>query len=264
MRIDGLQFASLPIPASFSTDRYIGDTPNHAAALLMADGRTIYQTQPFYRASNSSHATSGIVFPHGNIFGDGIAGAHGGSGLSALGGTIRLNELVPDGVIRHALKIVLDQRFLAFRHDDTPGYRWPALKADGHASSWTYQGSVPALEMGALLALKPTFSLNQLATEPGRIIAQALIDYGAYLCDVGAWDAFYLATEWSPEGRVKDEFESQWGYPMHQPDRSHPWSQDIARIVRSLHVVDSNSPIRPGGGGKPRVPLAPPFKESSF
>ena len=32
-------------------------------------------------------------------------GAHGGSGLSSIGGTIRLGELVPGGVIRHALKI---------------------------------------------------------------------------------------------------------------------------------------------------------------
>ena len=43
-----------------------------------------------------------------SIFGDGIGGAHGGSGLSSIGGSIRLGELLPGAPpIPHALKIEL-------------------------------------------------------------------------------------------------------------------------------------------------------------
>ena len=48
-------------------------------------------------------------------------------------------------------------KWLAFRQDGTPGYRWPAFVADSYANAWTYRGDVADLEMGALLALKPNF-----------------------------------------------------------------------------------------------------------
>jgi hypothetical protein len=34
-----------------------------------------------------------------------MLGPHGGTGLSAIGGTIRLGELAPTGSINHALKL---------------------------------------------------------------------------------------------------------------------------------------------------------------
>ena len=123
--------------------------------------------------------------PDDNIItGDGIRGAHGGSGMSSIGGTIRLGELVPNGIIRHALKVNLyAQKYLAYNEDETPGYRWPAIRADGYANESTYGGPNPALEMGALLALLPNFDVNSLQTEPGRIIATAFINYGGYVVD---------------------------------------------------------------------------------
>jgi hypothetical protein len=101
-----------------------------------------------------------------------------------------LGELVPGGRIPHTLKLVMTSRWFAYNQDGTPGYRWPATKADGHASWLTYRGSVPALEMGALLALKPDFAIDDLQTEPARIIARCLQDYGGYLCDTAGWDAY--------------------------------------------------------------------------
>ena len=74
-----------------------------------------------------------------SILGDGAWGAHGGSGLSAIGGTIRSGELSPDAPpIPHALKLE------GFAHDQyysgTQGkeeawtmYKWPALGHDIYA-----------------------------------------------------------------------------------------------------------------------------------
>ena len=56
--------------------------------------------QPYCTAAGFDNRTS--------IFGDGIGGAHGGSGLSSIGGSIRLGELLPGAPpIPHALKIEL-------------------------------------------------------------------------------------------------------------------------------------------------------------
>ncbi|NRB48342.1 MAG: T9SS type A sorting domain-containing protein, partial [Saprospiraceae bacterium] len=74
-----------------------------------------------------------------------------------------------------------------------------------------------------------------------------------------AWDVFAVATEWSPEGRVIDEFEEVWGYDMETNNKEHPWAQDMASVFTALQVVDNNSQDNIGGGGTPRQPLAPPF-----
>src|SRR5205823_3897233 len=84
-----------------------GDTPNAAAAILAADGHTIIQTQPFARCAGQS-PTSHYMFRSEDLYGIGETGSHGGSGLSALGGTVRLGELVPGGTIRHSLKLNID------------------------------------------------------------------------------------------------------------------------------------------------------------
>ena len=258
--IQGDKIVELPIPPDFVANHGSG-TPNMAAAILQADGRTLYQTQPFHRCQAGEYATSQYTFPSADIYGDGTKGAHGGSALSSIGGTIRLEELVPGGVIRHALKVNLyGKKHLSYTQDDTPGYRWPAIKADTRAKE-NYRGSVPELEMGALLALKPDFDLNSLKTEPGRIIARAFMDYGGYVVDDTGWDVYALATELSPEGRVVEEFQGQWGYRFANKDLEHPWSEDMRKIFTNLHVVNNNSPETKGGGGEPRQPLAPPFAD---
>ena len=67
--------------------------------------RTIKQTQPFSRCMAGGAATSRYDSADVDITGDGITGAHGGSGLSAIGGTLRVGELRPGGPpVRHALK----------------------------------------------------------------------------------------------------------------------------------------------------------------
>ena len=261
-----------PIPQTFFTDPgYGGSTPNMASAVLLADGHTVKQSQPLHRCADG-RTVSQYVYPDGDIrTGDGIAGAHGGSGMSSIGGTIRMGELVPGGTIRHALKLELfARRFLAFRNDGTPGFRWPAVQADGYAAS-NYGGSVPSLEMGALLALRPEFPIDALRTEPARILARALQDYGGYVVDDTAWDVYAVATEWGPEGRVTDEFNSRWGFPMSSTTVSTcssasadcQWAKDMGDLFSSLNVVANNGPGSIGGTGTRRTTCAPAFADGT-
>jgi cysteine-rich repeat protein len=268
-------FTGAPIPAAFSTEPdHTGDTPNHSAAILMPDGLTIRNTQPLHRCGASGAVVSQYNFPDDNIkTGDGIIGAHGGSSMSSMGGVIRLGELQPNSTLRHALKIVLDsQQYVYYNANDaTPGYRWPALWADVGAATG-YGGQEPAFEMGALLALKPDFAVDNLRTEPAKIVARALRDYGGYVVDSAGWDAYYLTVEWGPNGRFLDEFAQTWGFPFLSPqpasctntaDAACRWSKDMGDIFTSLHVVANNGPQSIGGPGVRRQPCAPPFSDGS-
>ena len=81
---------SVPMPADFVVPGATPvNTPNNAAAILMPDGRTIRQNQPFTRCAAGGPATTLATYPDVDVYGDGIPGAHGGSGLSSIGGTIR-------------------------------------------------------------------------------------------------------------------------------------------------------------------------------
>jgi hypothetical protein len=249
----------LPIPSDW-TYPHEGGLPDGVAAIMLADKRTVYQTQPFHRCVAGSYATSHYPYEQVDIYGDGRLGAHGGSGLSSLGGTIRIGELVPGGAIRHAMKVSVNNRlYLAYNNDGSGGFRWPARKSDGGAQS-NYQGKVPALEMGALLALRADFDVLQLRTEPARIIATAFKNYGAYVTDETGGEMVILNLERGPAGVVKNEFKNKWGYGFDQSRLVQDGSifgQDMAKIWPALQVVNNNTANNIGGGGTPRVDRAP-------
>jgi len=256
----------LPVPTNLIVKK--GGTPNHSAAILMPDGETFYQTQPFDKCAVGSVAYTMYKYPSVNMYSEGVEGAHGGSALSSIGGTVRLGEVVPGGEIRHTIKINLyaktDLYYRSNDPDGKPGYRWPALRADGYASSTRYAGTNPALKMGALLALPADFDIEGLSTEPAKIFARAFMNYGAYVVDDTAWDVWAIPTEKGSEGSVLSEFSSVWGYPFVNKDKNHPWSKDMQNILLSLHVVDNNSPGTIGGGPtydweNRRAPMAPDF-----
>ncbi len=268
--VEGGLLFSAPIPEDFvvSPETWDGRTPNSGLAVLMPDGKTIRQTQPFAHCRPGDTATSRFLFDDQDLYGEGIYGAHGGSRLSAIGGALRLGELVPGaGPIRHVLKVNLDSRYNLYYDDETEGFRWPALTADGGASH-TYGSlrTVPPVKearMGALLALPPWMDLDSLGfeTEPARIMAEAFRDYGAYVVDGTGWTVYALITEWSPGGRVLDEFEEAWGFSLKEREKDTPWGRDMDRIFLNLHVIDNNGPDSIGGGGTPRAPLAPELKK---
>jgi len=265
-------YPGVPIPPAFVTDPgFLGATPNHAAAVLLADGDTIIQTQPFHRCQAGGLAVSQYRYAQDSLrTGNGIAGAHGGSQLSSLGGTIRLGELVPGGAINHALKVNVDCHascsYDAGDPDGKPGYRWPALSADFGAAE-RYRGTVAALQMGALLALPADFAVDALRTEPARMMARALRDHGAYVVDDTQYPVFAFTTEWGPAGRVLDEFEQAWGFPFHAAAKpgctdegpACAWIGDLGTVLAALQIIDDNGPGAVGGAGARVAACAPPF-----
>lgn len=264
---DDFIFAA-PTPYDFIVSPSIWDglTPNSGYAVVMADGLTVMQTQPFAHCEKGSVATSRSGITSTSIYGDGYYGAHGGSRLSAIGGTLRYWELNPEsGPVRHALKVNLYCQKNVLYESETKGFRWPALTADGAASKiyGTERTSPPVkeLRMGSLLALPPWIDLDSLGfeTEPARILAETFRDYGAYVVDNSGWDVYALVTDWTPEGRFAEEFQKNWGFSFKEKYKNSPWGRDMDRIFLNLHVVDNNSADSIGGGGEPRVPFAPPF-----
>ena len=63
----------------------------------------------------------------------------------------------------------------------------PAISVDHYAYegdvTHRYNGKNKEFIMGVLLALKPTFNIDTLKTIPGKILAKAFQDYGAYVVD---------------------------------------------------------------------------------
>jgi hypothetical protein len=249
-----------PVPDNFViAGATSGDTPNNPSGILTADGNSYLQSQPLTHCPGHPY-TTGFQGPTVSLYGDGRAGSQGGSHLSAVGGTIRRGEFGA-GKIPHALKTVLHPSNLSSTAGPdcgAPGCRWPATASDCGSTACGYSGTNPGLKMGSLLALPPTYNCTVMRTAPGRIVCEALRDYGMYVVDTG-WGPAYLPVERGPDGTVEAEFQSLYGYPMKQSSMSHPWSQDWKQLVLALQIIDNNRPAAIGGGGTPRQPLAPPI-----
>lgn len=263
---DGGVLEQIHIPEDFVVPDGSG---NYSAAILEEDGETFIQGQPLVRCVAGDYATINYIMKDPQNFnlktGDGFEGAHGGSGLSSIGGTIRLGELIMGGAIRHAIKTGLYAvNYYYYNVNDSPrGYRWPATRCDGYANG-VYGGTNPKLKVGALLALLPSFNVSSLQTEPGRILAQAFKDYGAYISDDTYWDATQIMGEVSPDGSVEQEFKAEWRYDFEGNQDGNPWLQDVNTIYKALQIVDNNTPNSIGGGPNDdwinrRAPMAPDF-----
>ncbi|MFL6675044.1 MAG: hypothetical protein ACJ8LG_17360 [Massilia sp.] len=257
---------AVPIPDTYIVPNGRG---NNAAAILTADGAKIMQIQPLTRCAAGSYATSLATSRPVDIKGPGITGAHGGSGLSAIGGTLRLGELRPDQRgPRHALKIeVFAAQYLYQARHLGECSRWPATNCDDYAAGeyGTHgRGNFnTAMKQGSLLAIPAMVDIASLGleTEPGRQLAWTLQNYGAYIVDDTGTPGYDICIETGPAGSKEAEFLADWGFPFSQKaGQKTPWVRDFKRLVIALHVVDNNSPTRIGGGGAPRQPLAPPFR----
>ncbi len=211
---------------------------NGVAGFLGTDGRTVHQGQPLALAAGANPSWQ-YTYPSVDIKGDCIAGAHGGSGLSSFGGSIRRGELSSSAPLHHALKVNLyAKRFLSCA---SGGYRWPASHADAYESCTTYGGSVPALRMGSLLALPPSTVCAQASMQARKLCA-AFRDYGAYVSDDSYWDVHAVAVEQGAEFGDGGSFHTE-----------------MMAVFSALDVIDNSAPGAVGGGGTPRVALAPPL-----
>jgi hypothetical protein len=258
--------ASVPIPQGFVVP---SSGTNASTAILAANGHTLIQVQPLARCAAGGFATSLVRFTDVEITGDGIVGAHGGSGMSAIGGTIRLGELRPGQAgPRHALKVALYMKEAFKCTTAADCYRWPAKNADSYAVGFYGTGSSnpnvsnTAFKMGALLAIPAGVDVATLAleTEPGKQLAWTLQNYGAYVVDDAYDAAFYLDTEVSPDGSFRDQFQADYGFAFNQGSSDNTaWVRDMKRLLPALNIVNNNSASSIGGGGTPRQPLAPPL-----
>jgi len=248
--------ASQPLNVPYDliiADATATSTPNNSSAFLLPDGKTLVSFNITARCQQGA-PLYGNWFGQQDIYGDGINGGHGGSGMSSIGGSIRTGELIGDHPIRHALKIDIWGKWLHYDSSSpTPGRRWPAPLADGGAV-FQYQGSNPALVMGSLLAIPPNVTAEGLGltSKAGQKIFHAMQDYGAYIVDDSGWDYNYLCVEHN----AQVEYSTVTGQDLSQ---DAAFQADFAKIVAAVNVVDNNGSNSIGGGGTPRQPLPPPI-----
>jgi hypothetical protein len=274
------------MPHGFTTTAEPNDNP---AVLIQPDRRTYIEMQPLYRCHPGAPvaaAYGGMTqpTPHLNdLWGEGTLGAHGGSGLSGLGGQIRLHELdSASGPIMHALKLELLGNLYYSpkrRHMTAAGvagsFRWPAVGSDGYTydcpkyPGLLYNGSVPELVPGALLAV-PSQLANQLraaiTTEFGRRVFEALTSYGGYVVDDTANPLGAICMQAGSGDRLATMFGADFNMSFHGTRDVQgtgvyrgPLYTDLVLAFQALHVVDNNGPGSVGGGGTPLVPPPPPL-----
>lgn len=258
----GGQLLQVPMPANYIVPN---STSNSSSSFLLADGRTIVQTQPLARCTAGGPGTALVKFAPVDLYGPGITGAHGGSGLSAIGGSIRVGELRPGSTgPRHVLKLAVYAKESLYKCSSRSNcFRWPAVTSDSYAVGnygVNNRNSHPSMKMGSLLAIPPWTNINALGLEtaPARQLAWTLQNYGAYIVDDTYAPGFFLNAEVGPDGSVPAQFKADYGFEMEQKVQGNkPWMRDIQRLAKALHVVDNNSPSSIGGGGTPRQSLAP-------
>ena len=270
--------AHVPLPHDFVTPDCGGG--NNALALLLPDNRTLLQMQPAFRAAPGGdllaayHRGCPVDFPWAvDVRADAPWGAHGGSGLSAIGGTLRLGELLPGALpIAHALKLELWAHAYYFYDwasgDYSSCFTWPAVGCDSYYKSTSgdgYNGTHPLVHPGALLAVPPAAApavAAGLRTEPARRILQALVDYGGYIVDdTGSQQgggALCMERGVTAELRAAYNISVAIEEPL-TPGQGGELYADLVAIFRALAVVANNSPNSVGGGGTPRRPPPPPF-----
>jgi len=225
------------VPSSMSHD----GSWNGCATLLMDDENTIASGQPLSVSPGGNPSWDYDYSDGYTLYSDGRGGCHGGSGLSGVGGSLRVGELNGPNPIRHALKVNLwAERFISC---SSSGYRWPAFRADAYMDCSSYGGSVSALRMGALLAVLPSVNCETVvSSRHARKMCHAFQDYGAYVVDDTYWDVHAIDLDYNAEFGDGGTFDD-----------------DMQKLFQMLNVVDNNGPSSIGGGGTPRVPLAPPF-----
>jgi hypothetical protein len=183
----------LPLPPSLT---YYDAGNNAAGAVVLNDSKTVANFQPFTVCTAGAGAVytdayggfPGSYWPTTNLYTDGLVGSHGGSGLSALGGTIRLADtngpIAAGTTMNHVLKIEQDGLFNSFG-TGTGCCNWPATNNDGGNE-------------GLLLAILPSFNCaTQMSTNLGKSICLTMQNYGALIVDNPGWSAIGFAWEYS-------------------------------------------------------------------
>jgi hypothetical protein len=195
--------------------------------VISPDKRTVTETWVAQRKSSTLLTARRVERNdlHGSGILEGGTRAYGGS---AIAGLVRTHEL-RGAAIPHAVAIALNPDQLR------RGHVWPANAEDGSNS---YSGTIP---MGTLFAIPGSVDVESLGLNREALaVARALQDYGAYVVDQGAPFVVYV---------------EQGADPAHVANVA----KQLRGIKDLLQVVTNNGPSSVGGGGTPRVPMAPPL-----
>ncbi len=235
-----------------------GLTPNSNFAILLPDGDTVFQSTQISRCEEAGP----VYLPewmkyednrsYVSITSDGLEGSgQGASGMSALGGTIRLGEFTSDDPIRHVIKINPWAEKYVHYSEEFPGWKWPAKSADNYAPDGYNRNADADILMGSLFAIPPEVTAESIGitTTPGQKLFFTLQNYGMYFTEDAAWDVWDIIVE----RNVEIEFEQAFGFSMD----SETWRIEVNKLMKALHIVTNNNPNSIGGGGTPLQPLAP-------
>lgn len=188
-----------------------------------------------------------------DLYGSGLGPQNGvrAYGGAAVGGLIRAWETTSThpkytGKIQHALALAVDRATLYYSggssgydskgYGTAKGYVWPATEQDWGSES-NYKGHIP---MGSYFAIPPSVDLNaQGLTAEGKMVAQALQDFGAYVTDA-TWGAVTFYVE-----------------PTAPSTFAANLRKDAPKLRSLLRRVTNNSAATPNGPGARRVPMLP-------
>jgi hypothetical protein len=178
---------------------------------------TLWEFWQMRRTADGWHAVWGGRMSHVSsspgYYRDNPGWSAGATGLSWLGGLIRISELRA-GHIDHALAIAIPRTRASW-------YAWPAMSTDGNVDDPN------AIPEGTHFRLDPNLDIDALRLPPvTRMIAKAAQRYGMVVRDRGGAIAFY-GEDPTPTGT--DPYEGSGGfYGGMWPDRllaDFPWSR---------------------------------------
>ncbi len=236
-------------------------TDNNCSAILQPDGRYYNELEPTCRDDANAMYVTGYNRLNQDIYGEGRLGSHWGSGLSTLGGSIRVGELLNSEPIHHALKInVYAKKYIYYDIAYQKGYRWPADRHDAYARN-VYGGTDPELRMGSLLALPKDSTPESIGikTEVGKKLFYALRDYGCYIVDDSAQDCYSIDADIQTMKELKRETGINLNMVVSMSDTTiqRNFTKDFMALITNLMIITNNDSKNIGGGGTPRAPLAP-------
>jgi hypothetical protein len=230
-----------------------GGSDNDTGGALRSDNDLVKEWYNGCRSSGTGSVGVSVPLCEHSLRGSGVGPycGHGGSGLSAVGGSLRQWELAPGTPIRHVLKLTLPAASLSgnIPGQGTPcndGWRAPAQIADG---GWDgtgisrYSGQVASMCMGSRFALLPSTACEVLmVSELTRRVCIALRDYGAFVVDIHPTNS-----DWRP---LTINIERGSG------DVNHA---EMFALLQQLQVVTNSDAYPYNGGGVPRQPALPPI-----
>ncbi len=237
--------------------------PFACAAFLMPDKRTVKNIKAFCRMNRASPCFADSVTNWDLFQNDGGDDGRIHSGMSILGGSIRLDGHGKLAQIDHAIKLCLPAKLLG-KGIDQKGFRWPAVRA-GIDFEQRYQGPNAKFVLGSLITYSDADyqALREKLSDPFVIaVADAIYHFGCYIADESSTDTARLCI--TPEVLV-----SLWNESKEKKSRGMPATFpesvaiELGQAFQSLSIVDDNSTENPGGVGNRRKQLPRPPAFSS-